>query len=108
MRAGRLRHQVIIQTPTETVDAEGQAVKSWGTFLTVQAAVEPLGGREYFAAQQYNAATTTKITVRYQDGITAKMRVSYDSKIYNIENVRNVGERDRMIELLCSEGVNDG
>lgn len=108
MRAGRLRHLVIIQEPTETNDTQGQAVKTWGTFATVHAAVEPLTGREYFAAQQINAETSTKITIRYLAGITQKMRVSYDSRLYNIEGMKNIGERDRQIELMCSEGVNDG
>ena len=108
MRAGRLRHQVVIQTPTETNDSQGQAIKSWGTFATVHAAVEPMSGREYFGASQINADTSTKITIRWLSGITAKMRVSYDSKLYNIEAIRNIGERDRQIELMCSEGVNDG
>ena len=108
MRAGRLRHQVIIQTPTETNDSQGQAVKPWATFATVHAAVEPLAGREYIAAAQINAETTTKIIIRYLAGITQKMRISYDSKIYNIESMKNVGERDRQLELMCSEGINDG
>ena len=108
MRAGRLRHLVVIQEPTETNDSQGQAIKAWGTFATVHAAVEPLNGREYFAAAQINAETTTKIVIRWLDGITQKMRISYDSKVYNIESIRNIGERDRQIELMCSEGVNDG
>ena len=108
MRAGQLRHQVIIQTPTETNDAQGQPVKSWGTFATVHANVLPVRGREFFDAQQINAETTTKFVIRYLAGITQKMRISYDSKFYNIQSIINVGERDRMIELMCSEGVNDG
>jgi len=108
MRAGTLRHQVVIQTPTETQDSQGQPIKSWGTFATVQAAVLPLKGREFFDAQQINAETSTKIIIRYIPGVTQKMRVSYDSKLYNIQAISNVGERDRQIELMCGEGVNDG
>ena len=108
MRAGQLRHRVIIQTPTETQDAQGQPVKSWGTFATVHANVLPLKGREYFNAQQINAETTTKFVIRYLAGITEKMRISYDSKLYNIQGIVNVGERDRIIELMCGEGVNNG
>mgnify|MGYP002265685874 CR=1 FL=1 len=103
-----MRHVVIIETPGESNDTQGQPIKTWSTFATVHAAVEPLTGREYFAAAQINAETTTKITIRYQAGITQKMRVSYDSKIYNIDGIKNIGERDRQIELTCSEGVNDG
>ena len=83
-------------------------MKSWGTFATVHANVLPLKGREFFNAQQINAETTTKFVIRYLAGITEKMRISYDSKVYNIQGIVNVGERDRMIELMCGEGINDG
>ena len=108
MRAGRLRHQVVIQTPAEDNDSYGQAIKTWGTFATVHAAVEPLNGREFLAAAQINAETTTKITIRYLSGITQKMRISYDNRLFNIEAMKNIGERDRQIELMCSEGTNNG
>jgi len=108
MRAGRLRHLIVIEQASEANDSQGQAIKTWSTFATVHAAVEPLTGREYEAAAQINAETTTRITIRYLAGITQKMRISYDSKLYNIEAMRNIGERDRQIELMCSEGVNDG
>lgn len=108
MRAGTLRHLIVIQEPTETKDSQGQPIKSWAEYATVHANVLPLRGREYFDAEQINAETTTRFIIRYIPGITEKMRVSYDSKLYNIKAIINTGERDRMIELMTGEGVNDG
>lgn len=108
MRAGRLRRRVVIEQVLETIDAEGQPVKTWSTFTTVQAAVEPMSGREFFDNQQINDETTTRITIRYIPGVTAKMRVVYDSKYYNIRAILNVGERDRELRLMCTDGVNLG
>ena len=108
MRAGRLRHLVTIQQPTEVQDTTGQAVKSWGTYVQAWASVEPLSGREFLDAQQINAETKVRIRIRSVSGITEKMRVSWDSRVYNINAILDIQERDREIHLMCSEGANDG
>ena len=108
MRAGRLNHLVIIQQATEVQDTTGQAVKSWATFATVWAGVEPLKGREFLETPQINAETTTRIRIRKLNGVTQKMRVSWDSRIYNINAILHINERQREMHLMCSEGVNDG
>jgi len=108
VRSGIYRHKITIQQPTESVDAFGQAIKSWSTYAQPFAAVEPLRGREYFASQQFNAEITTRIRLRYLSGVTPKMRVSFDGRIYNIQSIIDVSERNRETHLMCSEGVNDG
>lgn len=108
MRAGRLNHLITIQEPTEIQDTTGQAVKSWGTFAQVWANIEPLSGREFLDAQQINAETKVRIRIRKLDDVTQKMRVSYDSKVYNINTIIHVHERQREMHLMCSEGTNDG
>jgi len=108
MHAGRLRHLVTIEQATEAQDTTGQAVKSWGPFAQVWASVEPLKGNEFLEAQQINAETTTRIRIRKLDGITQKMRISYDSRLYNINAILHINERQREMHLMCSEGVNDG
>ena len=108
IRSGKLRHTVIIQEPDETGDELGQPVKTWIEFAKVRASVEPLQGREFFSAGQYNSEVTVRIRMRYIEGVTTKMRVSFKSKIYNIEAPINFQERDIELQLMCSEGVNDG
>lgn len=107
-RNGAYRHKITIQTPTETLDGFGQAVKSWSTFATPFASVEPLQGREYFSSSQFQAEVTTRVRLHYLSGVTAKMRVSWDGRIYNIQSIINPAERNREMQLMCSEGVNDG
>lgn len=109
--AGKLRHRVIIQrlvagSPQQT--ASGQPDEAWATYLTVLASVEPLNGRELFAAQEHHSEVTTRVRVRYRDGVTAKMRVSFDGKLYNIAAVIDPELRHREFQLLCVEGVSEG
>lgn len=108
MRSGRLRHKVTVEQVTETIDEFGQAIKSWSTFAQPFAAIEPVSGREYFAAQQVDSEVTVKITMRYLSGLTTKMRISWGGKIYNIQSIIDPAERTAMQTLMCSEGLNDG
>lgn len=107
MRAGALRHTLVIEQPTETQDAHGQAVPSWSTFATVPGSLEPLNGREIFAAAQVQAEITARARIRYLAGVTAKMRITFESKIYAITAVIDRELRHRELELLLAEGVTE-
>lgn len=109
--AGKLRHRVALQalgagSPQQT--GSGMPDESWSTVATVYASVEPLNGRELFAAQEHHAETTTRIRIRYRSGVTAKMRVSHGGTLYNILSVIDPEKRHKEMQLMCSDGVNDG
>lgn len=106
MRSGRLRHRITVQTPTQATDDRGAPTDTWATYATRWAAVEPLSGREYFGAQQIASDITHQIRVRHDTvtgAINPKMRISYDSRTFDIESAINTGERDREVVLMCRE-----
>ena len=105
MRAGPMRQRITIETPTETQAADGSITRTWETFITVWASIEPLAGREYFAAAREQADVSHRIRMRYTEGITHKTRVSFESRIFEIESVINTGERNRELILMCREAV---
>ncbi len=107
-RGGAYRHKITIQQVTEAKDGFGQMVKSWATFAQPFAAVEALAGSEPFLSDAPTSIVSTRIRMRYQSGVTAKMRVSYDGRIYNIENIIDKSERNKELHLMCSEGKNNG
>jgi SPP1 family predicted phage head-tail adaptor len=111
MRAGRLRHRITLQqlvAGSPQQKATGEPDESWVDYLETWASVEPLSGRELFAAQEHHSEITTRIRVRYRAGITAKMRVVFGQGIYNIHAILNREMRNIELELLCSQGMNDG
>jgi len=105
MRAGKLRHRVIIEQVTSTDDGYGGRSDAWATFATVWASVKPLRGHEYFQAQQMQAKVTHKVKIRYLQGVTHKMRVKYGSRILNIVSVINPDEKSRELVLMCEEAA---
>ncbi|MDE1466087.1 phage head closure protein [Spartinivicinus poritis] len=69
MRAGRLKHRITIEKPELSKDEFGQPTKNWVVVCTTKAAIDPISGKEFFAAQQINNAINYKITIRYRPGI---------------------------------------
>lgn len=112
MRAGRLRHRIKFQAKTGTPvpDGYGGSTIPWVDFATkIPAAIEPLSGRELLAAQAVQNETSHKVTLRYQPGITAAMRVVFGSRVFAITAPPlNKDERNRELTLLCSEGLSQG
>lgn len=105
MKAGKLRHRITIQKATEAPNAYGEMVQTWGTFATVSASVEPLRGRELWAAGGQQARVTTRIRIRYLRGVTSKMRVLFGSRAFEIESIIDPEERNAEMQLMCQEWV---
>lgn len=102
---GALRHRLTIQAESPTADAGGGHGLAWSNVATVWGRVEPLSGGERLRAMQIESRVTHRITIRYRAGVTAANRIAFANRIFNIRAVVNVEERNRILELLCEEGV---
>lgn len=111
LQAGDLRHQVTLQRPGGTQDALGQRVTTWTDVLTVPAKVEPLAGRDAFLARQNQASTTHRVTMWWAPPLAemnASWRVLFGTRLLILsEPPKNIDERDRVLELMCTEGLTD-
>ena len=105
MQFSALKHRVTVQQNQPTINAFGEETEQWVTIATVWASVEPLKGREFFAAQKENAETTVRITIRYRMGITADMRIKFGNKVFEINAVIDVEERHIELQIMCMELV---
>jgi SPP1 family predicted phage head-tail adaptor len=103
MRAGKLRRRLIIQQATETQGATGEMAVTWGTFATVWGSVEPLRGREFWAAKEMQAQVDTRIRIRYLEGVTPKMQVLDGARIFLIYAVIDPETRHQELQLMAQE-----
>lgn len=103
MRIGQLRHSVELQQPASNQDGYGEAVRTYTTYATVWASVEPLQGREFEFAQQISAETTHRITIRYNSNVTVEHRVKFGTRIFEITSPVNPKERNEKMILFCKE-----
>ena len=102
MYAGRMDTRVTVQRPETTRDAWGGVVEGWGLVASTWAAVEPLTGRELFAAQATQSETTYRLTTRYMAGVDASCRVLLDDgRVLNITAVIDERNQHRFMQLMC-------
>lgn len=105
MRAGKLRHRLIIQQVCEIQTASGDPQMMYRNFATVWGAVEPLRGREFFAAHELQARVDIRVRVRYVAGVNPAMRVLFGSRIFEIVAVIEPEINRRELQLMCFEVV---
>lgn len=105
MRAGRLRHRVVLQRRGPGNDSHGQPDGAWTTVLKAWAAVEPLSGRELLAAMEAGATVTHRVRLRWRDGVLPVDRVLHRDRALEVESVIDVDERRIELVLMTRERV---
>lgn len=100
---GKLRNKIVIQQHSGNKDSCGQPDDVWPDYKTVWASIEPINGREFFAAQQINAEIDVRIRIRYCSGVKPSMRCVFGAKIYDIQSVIDFEERHTEMQLMCKE-----
>ena len=101
MKAGQLDQRVTVERYTSTEDELGQPIEAWAPLFTCWAAVEPLTGREYLAAQAAVSEVTAKIRMRFRPWMTAQDRVIHNGITYGIQSVIDVRSEHRELHLMC-------
>lgn len=101
MRAGWLRHRVVVQTLTRTPDGGGGFTESWADTATVWARVEALDGREAFEAMQVASSLRYRVTLRDR-ALTPTQRLEWGTKILKIRSI-TPDERGSTLTVLCDE-----
>ena len=85
MRAGRLRHRVMLQRLTRITDDIGGWTEVWLDVGQTWAEIRPVSGRAWMAAAQEQREVTAEVLIRPRQGIEAGMRVVKDDTFYLIE-----------------------
>lgn len=104
MKSGKLIHKIEIQEAIDVRDEFGSVSgQTWNLFCYAWASIEPLSGREYFAAAQTQSEVSHKITIRYRSGIKQYYRILWNDRIFDILSILNTNEANVELVLYCSE-----
>ena len=103
--AGSFDQRITLQAKSVTRAANGEEVETWGTHAERWARVEPLRGKEFFAAAQTQDAAEYRVTIRYLASVTRDMRVLWRGTLLDIVSVIDVNARRENLELMCITGV---
>jgi len=106
--AALLDKRITLQQPTPTRNALGEPAIAWTDFATVWAGVQPIQGREFWAQQQVQSDVTVRVRMRFLRGVNSAMRIKYGDRVLNIISVIDPNERHAELQLMCSEGANNG
>jgi SPP1 family predicted phage head-tail adaptor len=106
--AGQRRHRLTLEAPGAPVpDGAGGYVETFAplTPADVWGRVEPLaaGDVERVTGSTVEATVTHLITVPFHPQITVQTRVTYHGRLFLVQSVRNLDERNITLELTCEE-----
>lgn len=116
LAAGQLRDRILIEDQVTTINSSGEHVTNWeavdfsasgdGKFW---ASILPLSARELVAAETIKSEVKARIVMRYNANVTAKMRITEGSTIYNIAGIIRDNETGReWMTLQVTSGLNNG
>lgn len=113
MQAGLMRKRLVLQQRSSAQDGYGQQVIAWTTIATVWGEIESLSGQQLNKAQSIYNDVSHRVTVRYQSLLSdirqvGSYRILLGSRVFDVGASLNVDERNRTVQLLCGEGLNDG
>lgn len=104
MNAGQLRNRITLKRIGETQDTFGQQKECLIDVGTVWASIEPLVGKQFFAAETIHNELTHKIKIRYNKNIKSGMRVCFKDRKFEIVGPPiNFQERNVELQLMCRE-----
>lgn len=123
VEAGRLRHRVRIEQLQPLLDSNGDPIQDpatgdlaqdWAPVATVWAAIEPLSAREFIQSAATQSEVTTRVTIRYRDGLDPAMRLVHVRKgrpdvVYNSRGfLPDLFSGLEYMTIPCGAGVGQG
>ena len=99
----KLTKRVKLQGVAHVSDDQGGFTDVWTDEATVYAALEPVKGYEKYQAMQAGTPVSHNVTMRYRAGVTTKTRLLYGSRVFDIKEVLNLNEDNRVLKLKAIE-----
>lgn len=104
IRAGELRHRVILQSRIAARTAQGGFTYTWNNVRTISAKIEPKSGRETYFSDAVLALASHVIEVRVQSStVTPDMRLTFGTRIFNIVQALLVDEIKHRLVIAATE-----
>ena len=103
---GEMRNKIVVQTLSGATDSGGGQATSYGSNVSVWAKVENLSGTKNSFGDQEEARANYRFTIRYISSLTPKHRISYNSKLFNIQHMASLLEGKERYQIIdAEEGV---
>lgn len=104
IRPGELRERVTVQIATGSTNSMGETVLTWSDSTQVWASVQGVSAREALISGQQDTSISHKVRMRYLQGLTQQMRLSWRGRTLEIVSLLEHDNRS-VHELICTEDV---
>lgn len=105
MKAGDLRHKIILQRAETCTDDRGRRITTWRDVATVMAAMADVSQKNLYVAQAYHAEDILTFTIRYRRSIKQEhrdiWRVLHRGVSYEIVQVNALQYQGDYMRLQC-------
>lgn len=110
MLSHRLRHRVNVQELVEVQNTTtGAITRAWeNVYADVPAEVLTGPGKEFVQSGATQGEVAARINMRWFPGLTQKMRIEWDTNIFNITSIETDMTARQEYRLKCVAGVTDG
>lgn len=102
---GGMRHRLVIENPQSTTDNLGGRQTEFQEAGSVWGNLKEKSGKESEFRGKVTDVYTHVLTCRNTTLITAKSRLKYGNRFFNVKSIINPDGRDRYLEVLLNEGV---
>lgn len=106
---GKMRHRITFEEFNGELDTYGDPLQAddanWSEVTSVWAAIDPISGREFYAASQSQSEVSHKIRCRYRSGLNTAMRIRCGSRRFKVLSIINWEERCESLLIMCKELV---
>lgn len=90
------KYKISIQSKSQTRGGTGAMEDIWSEHVNISATVDWKSGNETVLKEKNTAITRVYFGIRYNSTLTKEMRISYDSKIFEIKTILEVGNKKFM------------
>ncbi|WAJ30952.1 phage head closure protein [Antarcticirhabdus aurantiaca] len=103
MRAGSLDRSIQIDAYSPGApDEYGVSQPGWSPFLTIRAQLVTMSTEEFLRASGEASESVLVFRTRYLAGVTNAHRLTFESRQFDIKEVKEIGRRAGL-ELRCEE-----
>lgn len=96
----RLNKRVILKFP-DGYETVGREKKPKYKDKEVYAGVEPITGKEFFAAAAEKHEANVRIIIRYREDINQDCKVKFENTTYDVKDIIDYKMKHEYLQLLC-------
>lgn len=101
---GKMRERITVLAASGVTNSLGEAVLTYNTTSAVWASVEGVAASEALEAGQQSVNITHRVRLRYLEGLTQQMRLSWRNRTLEIVSLLEYGNRTEHV-AICEEKV---